>query len=75
MNITLLTETFFSLFRLGWSNIELLLGQFQDRLEFGVRRELIDLCRLASVDGARARVLFNGGSLCFVCNEILSECF
>merc|ERR1719354_210227 len=47
--------------RLGWSNIELLLGQFQDRLEFGVRRELIDLCRLASVDGARARVLFNGG--------------
>ena len=46
---------------MGWDSLELLLGQFQDRLEFGVRRELIDLCRLTSVDGARARVLYDGG--------------
>ena len=26
-----------------------------------MRRELIDLCRLTSVDGARARVLYDGG--------------
>ena len=47
--------------RLGWNNLELLVGQFQDRLEFGVQRELTDLCRLASVDGARARMLFDSG--------------
>ena len=32
--------------RLGWTSLELLVGQFQERLEFGVKRELIDLCRL-----------------------------
>ena len=47
--------------RLGWNNLELLVGQFQDRLEFGIQRELTDLCRLASVDGARARMLFDSG--------------
>ena len=36
-------------------------GQFQDRLQFGVQRELIDLCRLTSLNGQRARVLFNAG--------------
>ena len=47
--------------RLGWHNLELLLGQFQDRLQFGVQRELIDLCRLNCLNGQRARVLFNAG--------------
>ena len=47
--------------KLGWNNMELLVGQFQDRLEFGVQRELIELCRLASMDGARARMLFDAG--------------
>ena len=47
--------------RLGWNNLELLIGQFQSRLEFGVQRELVDLCRLLSVDGARARILFDAG--------------
>merc|ERR1740123_1092613 len=47
--------------RLGWNNLELLVGQFQSRLEFGIQRELTDLCRLASVDGARARMLFDSG--------------
>ena len=31
--------------KLGWLNMELLVGQFQDRLQFGVQRELVDLCR------------------------------
>lgn len=47
--------------RLGWSNLELLVGQFQHRLEFGIKRELTDLCRLAAMDGARARLLFDAG--------------
>ena len=45
--------------KLGWLNLELLLGQFQDRLQFGVHRELIDLCRLTSLNGQRARILHN----------------
>ena len=49
--------------RLGWNNLELLIGQFQTRLEFGIQRELVDLCRLMSVDGARARILFEAGIL------------
>ena len=32
--------------KLGWTNMELLLAQFQSRLTFGVQRELIDLVRL-----------------------------
>ena len=47
--------------RLGWHSLELLLGQFQERLHFGIQRELIDLCRLTSLNGQRARVLFNAG--------------
>ena len=47
--------------RLGWNNLELLVGQFQSRLEFGIQRELVDLCSLISVDGARARILFDAG--------------
>lgn len=45
--------------KLGWLNLELLLGQFQDRLQFGVHRELIDLCRLTTLNGQRARILHN----------------
>ena len=47
--------------RLGWHSLELLLSQFQDRLQFGVQRELIDLCRLTTLNGQRARILFRGG--------------
>lgn len=47
--------------RLGWHSLELLLGQFGDRLQFGIQRELIDLCRLTSLNGQRARLLFNAG--------------
>ena len=37
--------------RLGWASLELLVGQFQDRLEFGVKRELVDLCRWVKLHG------------------------
>ena len=47
--------------RLGWNNLELLVGQFQSRLEFGIQRELVGLCSLISVDGARARILYDAG--------------
>jgi len=47
--------------RLGWSNLELILSQFQSRLTFGVQRELCDLVRVSALNGQRARVLYNGG--------------
>ena len=47
--------------RLGWSNLELLLSQFQSRLLFGVERELCDLVRISLLNGFRARVLYNAG--------------
>ena len=45
--------------RLGWTNLELLLSQFQERFEFGVHQDLRELVRLESVNGDRARALFN----------------
>ncbi|XP_068085196.1 DNA polymerase theta [Anabrus simplex] len=47
--------------RLEWGCMELLVSQFQDRLEFGIHRELCDLMRLDLLNGPRARVLFNAG--------------
>ncbi|KAK7862252.1 hypothetical protein R5R35_008130 [Gryllus longicercus] len=47
--------------RLGWRNLELLVSQFQDRLQFGVHRELCELMRLDLLNGPRARALFNAG--------------
>lgn len=47
--------------RLGWSSMELLVSQFQDRLQFGVQRELCDLMRLDGLNGLRARALFDAG--------------
>ena len=47
--------------RLGWKNMELLLSQFQNRLAFGVERELCDLVRVSLVNASRARVLYNAG--------------
>jgi DNA polymerase theta len=47
--------------KLGWSNLELLLSQFQERLQFGVQRELCDLVRLGTMNGQRARVLYDYG--------------
>lgn len=47
--------------RLQWSSLELLVSQFQDRLQFGVQRELCDLMRLDGLNGLRARALFDAG--------------
>lgn len=47
--------------RLGWHNMELILSQFQNRLTFGVQRELCDLVRLTLLNGQRARVIYNAG--------------
>ncbi|XP_076065262.1 DNA polymerase theta [Oratosquilla oratoria] len=47
--------------RLGWHNLELLVAQFQDRLHFGIQRELCDLVRLSLLNGQRARILYNKG--------------
>lgn len=47
--------------KLGWTNMELLLSQFQSRLSFGVVRELCDLVRISLLNAARARMLYNAG--------------
>ncbi|XP_022111115.1 DNA polymerase theta-like [Acanthaster planci] len=47
--------------KLGWTNMELLLAQFQSRLTFGVQRELCDLVRISLLNAFRARLLFNSG--------------
>ncbi|XP_068203491.1 DNA polymerase theta isoform X2 [Palaemon carinicauda] len=47
--------------RLGWHNLQLLVSQFHDRLHFGIQRELCDLVRLSSVNGQRARYLYDAG--------------
>eukprot|EP00794_Sanderia_malayensis_P007880 gene7880-8731_t len=47
--------------KLGWRNLEILFEQFQSRLSFGVSRELCDLVRITSLNGTRARLLFNAG--------------
>lgn len=47
--------------QLGWKNIEILVSQFQDRLQFGIQHELLDLMKLSNLNGQRARALFNSG--------------
>ena len=45
----------------GWTCLELLLAQFQDRLHFGVQRELCDLIQISLLNSSRARALFKAG--------------
>lgn len=47
--------------RLGWKNLEVLLGQFQSRLVFGIERELCELVNISVLNGSRARILYNNG--------------
>ncbi|XP_049869670.1 DNA polymerase theta [Pectinophora gossypiella] len=47
--------------QLGWKNMEMLISQFQDRLHFGIHSELLDLMKLPSLNGMRARTLFDAG--------------
>lgn len=50
--------------KLGWDCMELLISQFQARLQFGVCRELLDLLRLPMLNGLRARSLYKEGITC-----------
>lgn len=47
--------------QLGWSTVEILISQFQDRLQFGISRDLLDLMRLPLLTGHKARALYNAG--------------
>ena len=47
--------------KLGWNNLEMLLSQFQNRLSFGIERELCDLVRISALNAFRARVLYGAG--------------
>ena len=47
--------------KLGFKNIELLLSQFQTRLEFGIEQELSDLVKISLLNGYRARALYTAG--------------
>ena len=47
--------------RLGWTSLEMLLDQFQDRLNFGIQRDLIDLIQIPSLNASRARILHKAG--------------
>ncbi|XP_077294187.1 DNA polymerase theta [Arctopsyche grandis] len=47
--------------QLGWNSFKTLVSQFQDRLHFGIQSELLDLMRLQSLNGLRARAIFNMG--------------
>lgn len=47
--------------QLGWGSIEILVTQFQDRLQFGVSRDLLDLMKLPLLNGKMARTLYNMG--------------
>lgn len=47
--------------QLGWKNMETLISQFQDRLQFGIHSELLELMKLTSLNGIRARTLFDAG--------------
>lgn len=53
--------------QLGWRNMQMLISQFQDRLHFGVHSELIELMKLSTLNGARARTLFDAGFETIAC--------
>jgi len=53
--------------------MELLVSQFQTRLQFGVCRELLDLLRLPSLNGLRARSLYKQGIICIADLAIANE--
>ncbi|KAK4757829.1 hypothetical protein SAY87_019130 [Trapa incisa] len=44
--------------RLGWHDLEGLVGKFQNRVSFGVRAEIVELTNIPFVKGSRARALY-----------------
>lgn len=59
--------------QLRWNCMELLISQFQTRLQFGVCRELLDLLRLPMLNGLRARSLYKQGITCVADLAISNE--
>ena len=47
--------------KLGFRNIELLISQFQTRLEFGIEHELTELVKISLLNGYRARAIYSAG--------------
>ncbi|KAF8666497.1 hypothetical protein HU200_053610 [Digitaria exilis] len=47
--------------RLGWNDLEGLVGKFQNRVSFGVRAEIAELTSIPFVKGSRARALYKSG--------------
>ena len=47
--------------KLGWVDIEFLINNFMDRLNFGVQAELVNLVQIPYIKGYRARQLYNAG--------------
>ncbi|XP_062018737.1 helicase and polymerase-containing protein TEBICHI isoform X1 [Rosa rugosa] len=47
--------------RLGWHDLEGLVGKFQNRVSFGVRAEIVELTTIPFVKGSRARALYKAG--------------
>ncbi|XP_062540713.1 DNA polymerase theta [Armigeres subalbatus] len=46
---------------LNWNLLAMIITQFKERLFFGVQPDLLDLMRISSLNGQRARLLFNAG--------------
>ncbi|XP_052859844.1 DNA polymerase theta [Anopheles cruzii] len=46
---------------LNWTLLHLIVAQFRERLFFGVAHELLDLMRIPSLNGQRARTLYDAG--------------
>ncbi|XP_055534466.1 DNA polymerase theta [Wyeomyia smithii] len=46
---------------LNWNLLAMIVSQFKERLYFGIQPDLLDLMRIPSLNGQRARMLFNGG--------------
>lgn len=46
---------------LNWQLLGMIVSQFKERLFFGVHQDLIDLMRIPSLNGQRARALFSAG--------------
>lgn len=46
---------------LNWDLLAIIIGQFRERLFFGIQRELMDLMRISNLNSQRARVLYNSG--------------
>ena len=47
--------------RLGWTLLEKLLAQYQERFSFGVEPELIPLIKIPGMRGSQARALYKSG--------------